>query len=87
MPRSSRDWVGAEALWITAAGWSAAAQRRFGKAWVMTTDRIAAPEEVIHYPLGVNASAVVANKKGKAALDADVFQDVSEGRIVVAQEP
>jgi glycosyltransferase involved in cell wall biosynthesis len=65
MPRSSRDWVGAEALWITAAGWSAAAQRRFGKAWVMTTDRIAAPEEVIHYPLGVKAGAVATNKKGK----------------------
>lgn len=65
MPRSSRDWVGAEALWITAAGWSAAAQRRFGKAWVMTTDRIAAPEEVIHYPLGVNTSVVATNKKGK----------------------
>jgi glycosyltransferase involved in cell wall biosynthesis len=64
MPRSSRAWAGAEALWITAAGWSAAAQRRFGKAWVVTTDRIATPQEVLHYPLG-KTSAVVSGKKGK----------------------
>jgi glycosyltransferase involved in cell wall biosynthesis len=51
MPRSSKAWLGAEALWITVAGWSAAAKRKLGHAWVITSDRIAAPEEVIHYPL------------------------------------
>jgi glycosyltransferase involved in cell wall biosynthesis len=51
MPRSSRAWAGAEALWITVTGWSAAAKRKFGKAWVVTSDRIAQPEEVLHYPL------------------------------------
>jgi glycosyltransferase involved in cell wall biosynthesis len=51
MPRSSRDWAGAEALWITVAGWAAAAARTLGDAYVLTTDRIAKPEEVIHYPL------------------------------------
>ena len=51
MPRSSRDWKGAEGLWITTAGWAAAAQRRFGKAYVLTTDHVAKPEEVVKYPL------------------------------------
>lgn len=51
MPRSSKAWVGAEALWVTAAGWSAAAKRKFGDAWVVTSDRIAPPEDVVHYPL------------------------------------
>ena len=51
MPRSSRDWKGAEGLWITTAGWAAAAKRRFGEAYVLTTDRAARPEEVVKYPL------------------------------------
>lgn len=51
MPRSSRDWKGAEGLWITTAGWAAAAQRKFGEAYVLTTDRVAKPEEVVKYPL------------------------------------
>ncbi|SKC82961.1 glycosyltransferase family 4 protein [Ohtaekwangia koreensis] len=51
MPRSSSDWAGAEALWITVAGWAAAAARALGDAYVLTTDRIAKPDEVIHYPL------------------------------------
>lgn len=51
MPRSSSDWAGAEALWITVAGWAAAASRTVGDAYVLTTDRIAKPDEVIHYPL------------------------------------
>lgn len=53
MPRSSSDWAGAEALWITVAGWAAAASRTVGDAYVLTTDRIAKPDEVIHYPLNV----------------------------------
>jgi len=52
MPRSSEAWRGSEALWITVAGWAAAAERKFGKAYVLTTDRVAAPKEVLKYPLG-----------------------------------
>lgn len=51
MPRSSKAWRGAEALWITVAGWSAAAKRFFGSAWVMTSDAIVEPEAAIHYPI------------------------------------
>lgn len=61
MPRSSKAWVGAEAVWITVAGWSASAKRRFKNVWVITSDRIAQPEEVIHYPL-VNKSAYAVKK-------------------------
>jgi glycosyltransferase involved in cell wall biosynthesis len=52
MPRSSSDWRGSEALWITVAGWAAAAERKFGKAYILTTDRVATPKEVLQYPLG-----------------------------------
>lgn len=52
MPRSSEAWRGSEALWITVAGWAAAAERKFGKAYVLTTDRITSPKEVLKYPLG-----------------------------------
>lgn len=51
MPRSSKAWAGAEALWITAGGWAAAAEKTLGKAWVITSDRISSPREVIDYPL------------------------------------
>lgn len=51
MPRSSCSWEGAEALWITAAGWATAAKRKFGDAIVITKDKIARPEEVWNYPL------------------------------------
>jgi glycosyltransferase involved in cell wall biosynthesis len=63
MPRPSTAWRGAEALWITAAGWAAAAKRMFGDAEVMTPDRIAAPEEVLDYPLGNISSEVSTGKK------------------------
>lgn len=51
MPRSSSSWEGAEALWITAAGWAAAAKKILGNAVVVTSDRIAQPDEVWNYPL------------------------------------
>ncbi|MFD2514258.1 glycosyltransferase [Pontibacter locisalis] len=51
MPRSSSDWKGAEGLWITTAGWAAAGERRFGEAYVLTTDRAAKPAEVVKYPI------------------------------------
>lgn len=52
MPRSSEAWRGSEALWITVAGWAAAAERKYGKAYILTTDRFASPKEVLKYPLG-----------------------------------
>lgn len=52
MPRNSSAWRGAEAMWVTVAGWAAAAERKVGAAWVLTTDRIASPSEALQYPLG-----------------------------------
>jgi glycosyltransferase involved in cell wall biosynthesis len=49
MPRKSTEWADAPAMWITAAGWARAAQRRFGHAWVVTRDRIASPDETIGF--------------------------------------
>ena len=57
MPRSSEARRGAEALWITVAGWAAAAERKFGKAYVLTTDRIATPTEVLKYPLEIGRAS------------------------------
>lgn len=62
MPRGSSDWRGSEGLWITVAGWAAAAERKFGKAFILTTDRVATPKEVLQYPLGAPKTT---NSKGK----------------------
>lgn len=51
MPRSSSAWFGAEAMWVSAAGWAEAAKRKFGEAVVVTSDKIATPSEVLKYPL------------------------------------
>ncbi|MFN4006508.1 MAG: glycosyltransferase family 4 protein [Chitinophagaceae bacterium] len=51
MPRSSRAWNGAEALWITVAGWAAAAEQLWGSSWVATTDTVVKAADVIHYPI------------------------------------
>jgi glycosyltransferase involved in cell wall biosynthesis len=51
MPRPSSAWRGSEALWITVAGWSAAASRLLGNAWVLTTDAIVSPETAAQYPV------------------------------------
>lgn len=50
MPRTSSAWVGAEAVWITVAGWAAAAKNLLGEAQVVTMDRVASPAEVLDYP-------------------------------------
>lgn len=63
MPRSSRDWQGAEGLWITTAGWAAAGERKFGEAYVLTTDRAAKPDEVVKYPLGKGEEKVISPYK------------------------
>jgi glycosyltransferase involved in cell wall biosynthesis len=49
MPRPSSAWPSAGALWITAAGWAAAARARFGEAWVVTPDAVATPERTLAY--------------------------------------
>lgn len=49
MPRSSTAWAGSAALWITVAGWAAAAERRFGAAWVVTPDATAAPRQALDF--------------------------------------
>lgn len=65
MPRSSGAWEGAEAMWISVAGWAEAAERKFGNAVVITSDRIAKPIEVRDYPLKF--------KKGKFLIERKFF--------------
>jgi glycosyltransferase involved in cell wall biosynthesis len=49
MPRKSTEWADAAAMWITVAGWAAAAAARFGNAWVVTPDAVADAETVLGY--------------------------------------
>jgi len=50
VPRSSKDWRGNEAGWITASGWAAAGQQLWGEAIVATTDGIYSPQESMVFP-------------------------------------
>src|SRR5262245_30454034 len=76
MPRSSRAWRGSEALWITAAGWASAAARRFGKAWVITPDRIAEPSEVSGYPLGDSSVSRSLNSNWMPEIGRQIAKDL-----------
>ena len=58
MPRSSKAWSGSAALWITVAGWASAYERKFGKTWIITTDKIAQPDEVLQYPSSSSVSSL-----------------------------
>lgn len=53
MPRTSEDWQGAEALWITVAGWAAAAEKKFGNAIILTQDKISRPNEILDFQFDV----------------------------------
>ncbi len=66
MPRSSYSWRGSEALWITVSGWAAAAERKFGKSYIITTDRIANSREGLNYPLGDKNNQI--NKKNGSSI-------------------
>ncbi len=65
MPRSSSSWIGSEALWVTVAGWSAAAKRHFGNAWVLTTDGICSPEQVLEFPNAKKTIPSFARRMGR----------------------
>jgi glycosyltransferase involved in cell wall biosynthesis len=91
MPRSSTEWSGAPAMWVTAAGWARAAQRRFGSAWVATPDAVASAAGVLGYTeprpaAASNAQRVhlpvalgVALKDARQAYRAWRFRDAGEG--------
>ena len=49
MPRTSAEWRNAVGLWVTVAGWAAAAEKAFGSSWVVTPDAVATPDEVLGY--------------------------------------
>ncbi|MEA2685643.1 MAG: hypothetical protein QOE93_838, partial [Actinomycetota bacterium] len=49
MPRTSAAWQSARGLWITVAGWAAAAQHVLGASWVVTPDRVAGAREVLEW--------------------------------------
>jgi glycosyltransferase involved in cell wall biosynthesis len=40
------EWATAKGVWIAAAGWAAAAERRYGHAWVATPDGVVDPAQV-----------------------------------------
>ena len=64
MPRSSKSWKGAEALWITAAGWAAAAEMMWNHSLVGTTDTVVKANEVLSYPVISNSSSSIKINKG-----------------------
>lgn len=51
MPRSSSAWDGAEALWITLAGWATASERAGFKTKILTTDKLDDPINIYNYPI------------------------------------
>ncbi len=57
MPRPLTAWRNATALWITVAGWAAAAKRRFGRGLVVTPDRVLEPEEILPHTVPAETSA------------------------------
>lgn len=64
IPRKSSAWKGAEAIWITVGGWAMAVQEVLGEAVVLTSDKVATPAEVLHYPFAPeNSSNSVRRKK------------------------
>lgn len=63
MPRSSSAWQGAEAMWISAAGWASAAKKKFGNAIVVTSDRVGKPDEILGYPLPPKSGQVKRQKR------------------------
>jgi glycosyltransferase involved in cell wall biosynthesis len=65
MPRASTEWAGAAALWITAAGWAGAAERRFGSAWVVTPDAIASAAQCLEYTRRQTEPTEVASDRGR----------------------
>ncbi len=69
MPRTSTEWAGAAAMWITAAGWAAAAERVLGAGWVVTPDCIATPAQTLRFtePRPAPASTVEGAGAGRAA--------------------
>ncbi len=62
MPRSSDAWGGAAALWITAAGWAAAADRLVGRGVVITPDSVASAAQVLDW----TGRAVAASRSAPA---------------------
>lgn len=50
VPRSSFEWKGNEAGWITTAGWAAAGQQLWGEAVVTTTDGVFSPQKAMLFP-------------------------------------
>lgn len=65
VPRSSSAWEGSEAMWVTIAGWASAAEKKFGKAYVLTTDRVASPLEVYDYPLNTKVNQLKPIEKSR----------------------
>lgn len=86
MPRNSRAWRGAEALWVTAAGWAGAAEQHYGSSWIGTSDTVAKAEDVLHYPLG-STTVVNTDKKGKYPWLPMVFKTLLKDILLKRSQP
>lgn len=85
MPRSSKAWRGAEALWITVAGWSHAAEQKFGDAIVVTRDRLAIPSEVLNYPIIDGSNSGKPNQRERFRWVPGIFKTVIKDLILWKQ--
>ena len=56
--------VGPVAAWITIAGWAAAAERRYGRAWMVTPDGVLDPPTGTRAGVAARPSADVAVARG-----------------------
>ena len=93
VPRRRGDGVTIAGLWTVAAGWAAAAQRRFGRAWVVTPDGVFTPDDLLTFaepsssslswpPRRFGAVPTVVRTAGKDVLRARCrrrFRDAGDG--------
>ncbi len=81
MPRTGTEWAGAAAMWITVAGWAAAARSRFGAAWIVTPDAVVSPETALSYT-GAAASAAGGRRRRMPELVRTGAKDVLRYRVM-----
>lgn len=72
VPRSSFDWRGNEAGWITTAGWAGAGKQLWGDAVITTTDGVFSPAEVMLFP------QVIDHQQSKTTLKTNIRKLIPE---------
>jgi glycosyltransferase involved in cell wall biosynthesis len=67
VPKHDTDWPDAPGVWVTIAGWAAAARKRFGSSWVVTRDGVRTAEQVYGFT-GRSSSAASTNRERRSRL-------------------